>query len=89
MFKKALATLLGLVTACFMIGYPALHSSPAEEVRKLGSSSITEWLMAGPFPNEWGEDYPDYVVFDGEYKKMRWASFKAAGFFDGRWKLGK
>jgi len=36
-----------------------------------------------------GEDYPDYVVFDGEYKKMEWASFKAARFFDGRWKLGK
>lgn len=32
---------------------------------------------------------PDYVVFDGEYEKMGWASFNAARFFDGRWKLGK
>jgi hypothetical protein len=32
---------------------------------------------------------PDYVVFDGGYKRMGWASFKAAGFFDGKWKLSK
>jgi pimeloyl-ACP methyl ester carboxylesterase len=30
---------------------------------------------------------PDYVIFDGSYKEMGWAAFRAAGFFDSRWGL--
>jgi hypothetical protein len=70
------------------LGLNMIYPNPLNPDRYVLIKSGVNWRGTQLVP--WLERrLPDYVVFDGGCKKMGWAGFKAAGFFDQGWKLSK
>jgi hypothetical protein len=65
-----------------------IYPNPFNPDRYVVVKAGTTWRGTELMP--WLErELPDYVIFDGAYRKMGWAAFRTAGFFDSRWGLGE